>query len=82
MSVDLMKLKGILEILGICVTVAMSYVFIINLVLGIQNQPVDIVILAFAWAMVIKMNWTAKELWDKWTGKWKNEVHKRFNRLP
>ncbi|MFC4619951.1 hypothetical protein ACFO4N_14655 [Camelliibacillus cellulosilyticus] len=66
---DLMKLKLYLEILGICFTVALSYIFIANLFLGIENKPVDYVILAFSWVVVLKFNWTAHELWNKWFGK-------------
>lgn len=66
---DLMKLKSCLEILGICVTVALTYIFVVNIFLGIENRPLDDVILAFSWVVVLKYNWTARDLWYKWFGK-------------
>jgi hypothetical protein len=69
MRVDLMKLKSYLEILGICVTIALTYVFVVDIFLGIENKPLDYVILAFSWVVVLKLNWTAQDLWQKWFGK-------------
>jgi|HigsolmetaGSP11D_1036233.scaffolds.fasta_scaffold26084_2 nucleosome binding factor SPN SPT16 subunit len=66
---DLMKLKSYLEILGICFTVALTFMFFANIFLNIENKPIDYVILAFSWIVVLKFNWTARDLWHKWFGK-------------
>ncbi|HET7579054.1 MAG TPA: hypothetical protein VFK33_07225 [Bacillales bacterium] len=68
---DFMKLKVYLDILGICFTVALSYIFIANLFLGRadQNDLLSIGILAFGWAVILTNNQVARELWRKWIHK-------------
>ncbi len=63
---DLHKLILYINILGICFPVALTYVMIINIILGITIQPISIVILAFGYVVMIKHNMLFRELWDKW----------------
>jgi hypothetical protein len=64
---DLMKLRFYIEILGISVTIALTYIMIANFFLGIENEFLSIAILAFSWAVLFTSNYTARELWNKWT---------------
>ncbi|HET7657617.1 MAG TPA: hypothetical protein VFK37_04940 [Bacillales bacterium] len=65
---DLMKFKMYLDILGICFTVALTYIMIANAFLGLseRNDLMGIGILAFAWVVLLTRNDVARTLWKKW----------------
>lgn len=64
---DLYRLILYINILGICLTAALTYIMIVNLILGLPIQPVSICILAFSYVVMIKHNMVFRELWEKWT---------------
>lgn len=68
---DMKKFKLYLDILGICFTVALSYITIANDFLGLQerNNLLALGILAFAWVVILTRNDVAREIWDKWRKK-------------
>ncbi len=63
---DLQKLILCINILGICFPIALTYIMVINIIVGITIQPVSIVVLAFGYAVMIKHNILFRELWDRW----------------
>ncbi|MFT4414529.1 hypothetical protein ACLM5H_11785 [Fredinandcohnia humi] len=64
---DIYKLILFINILGICFPVALTYVLIVNIILGLPIQPISIVILAFGYVVMIKHNMVFREFWEKWT---------------
>jgi hypothetical protein len=66
---NLYKLLLYLHILGICLPISLTYVLIVNIIFGLPIQPISIVILAFGYVVMIKLNPVFQELWAKWFGK-------------
>lgn len=66
---DFNKFMLYINILGICLPVALTYVIIANLIIGQPIEPVTIVMLAFGYAVMIKRNFVFQELWRKWFSK-------------
>jgi len=67
--VDLKRLMLYVNILGICLPLALTYVIIINIFLGLPVEPVSVFILAFGYAVMIKRNFVFQELWERWFGR-------------
>lgn len=65
------KLVLYVNILGICLTFALSYVVIANIIIGFPIKPVTIVALAFGFVVMIKKNALFQELINKWFNKLK-----------
>jgi hypothetical protein len=63
---DLHKLVLYINILGICIPVASTYILVINLIIGQPITPISIVVLAFGYVVMIKYNFVFHELWKKW----------------
>jgi hypothetical protein len=63
---DFHKLLLYINILGICLPVALTYLVIANIITGQQIYPFTIVGLALGYAVMIKRNVLFKELWNKW----------------
>jgi type IV secretory pathway VirB3-like protein len=63
---DFYKLILILNILGICFNVALTYVVIVCLITRQPIEPITVLILAFGYAVMIKRNFVFIELWEKW----------------
>lgn len=63
---DFYKLMLYVNILGICLPVALTYLVIANLITGQPIYPYTIVVLAFGYAVMIKRNMLFQELWEKW----------------
>ncbi|BDH63594.1 hypothetical protein CD30_15275 [Ureibacillus massiliensis 4400831 = CIP 108448 = CCUG 49529] len=66
---DYYKLMLYVNILGICLPIALTYLVIANLIIGQPIYPSTVVILAFGYAVMIKWNTLFQELWQKWFGK-------------
>lgn len=65
-KMDFHKLLLYINILGICLPVALTYLIIANLITGQQIYPFTIAGLAFGYAVMIKRNVLFQELWNKW----------------
>ncbi|WP_217608688.1 hypothetical protein AB3Z07_02615 [Metabacillus halosaccharovorans] len=63
---DINKLILYANILGICFTVALTYIIIINIIVGLPVQPVAVAMLAIGYVVMIKRNTLFQELWDRW----------------
>ncbi len=63
---DLQKLMLYVNILGICLPVALTYVLIVNILLDLPIYPSSIVILALGYVIMIKRNPLFQDLWQKW----------------
>ncbi|AYV68697.1 hypothetical protein C2I06_18425 [Niallia circulans] len=63
---DFNKLILYANILGICFTVALTYIIIFNIIFGLPVQPVAIAMLAIGYVVMIKRNTLFQELWDRW----------------
>lgn len=63
---DLYKLMLYVNILGICLPVALTYLVIANLIIGQPIYPSTIVCLALGYAVMIKRNILFQDLWGKW----------------
>ncbi|WP_270363292.1 hypothetical protein [Bacillus paranthracis] len=63
---DFNKLILFANILGICFTVALTYIIIVNILVGLPVQPVAIAMLAIGYVVMIKRNTLFQELWNKW----------------
>ncbi len=60
------KLLLIINILGICFNIALTYVIIVCLFTKQPISPISLFILAFGYAVMIKRNFVFKELLEKW----------------
>lgn len=60
------KFMLFVNILGICFTVSLTYLIIVNIIFGLPVQPVAITMLAIGYVIMIKRNALFKELWNKW----------------
>ncbi|MBT2687286.1 hypothetical protein J7I93_03725 [Bacillus sp. ISL-47] len=63
---DFHKLMLYVNILGICLPVALTYLVIASIITGQQVFPLTIVGLAFGYAIMIKRNVLFQELLNKW----------------
>lgn len=63
---DFYKLMLYVNILGICLPAALTYLVITSLITGQPIHPYTIVGLAFGYAVMIKRNMLFQELWEKW----------------
>lgn len=63
---DFNKLLLYLNILGICLPIALTYLVIASLITRQPIYPVTIVVLAFSYVVMIKRNVLFQELWKKW----------------
>lgn len=68
-SMDFNKLILLVNILGICLPVALSYIVIVNIIIGLPVEPVTIIVLAFGYAIMIKRNSLFQEIKEKWFNK-------------
>jgi hypothetical protein len=64
--VDFYKLMLVINILGICFNVALTYVVIVCLITRQPIEPITVLILGFGYAVMIKRNFVFNELWEKW----------------
>ncbi|MFK4997727.1 hypothetical protein ACI2OX_10390 [Bacillus sp. N9] len=53
---DIHKLIFYIHILGICLPVTLTYILIVNIITRQEISPVSIVILAFGYAVMVKVN--------------------------
>jgi hypothetical protein len=60
------KVMLILNILGICFNVALTYVVIMCLLFQQPIEPITILMLGFGYAVMIKRNLVFITLWEKW----------------
>lgn len=63
---DLHKLIFYIHILGICLPVTLTYIFLVNVLTGQEIRPVSIVVMAFGYAVMVKVNPVFHSLWAKW----------------
>jgi hypothetical protein len=66
---DFSKIILYLNILGICLPIAVSYEVIANIICGLPVKPVTIVVSAFGYAIMLKQNPLFQELKRKWFNK-------------
>jgi hypothetical protein len=66
---DFQKLILYMNILGICLPIAISYEVITNIIFGLPIKPVTIGGLAFGYVVMFKCNPLFQELMNKWTKK-------------
>ena len=52
-------------VLGICFPVALTYVMIVNLIIGEPIRQMSVFILAFSYVIMIYLNPVFHELWQK-----------------
>jgi hypothetical protein len=64
--VDIGRLVLYIHVLGICVSIAASYIIIIKIILGVEIQVVSIVILFISWIATIFYNPIFHQLIHKW----------------
>lgn len=67
---DIHKLIYYIYILGICLPVTLTYIFFVDIITGQEIRPITIVILAFGYAVMIKVNPVFHLLLDKWKDDW------------
>ena len=63
---DIHKLILYIHILGICLPVTLTYILFVDILTGQEIRPITIVILAFGYAVMIKVNPVFHLLLDKW----------------
>lgn len=63
---DFHKLKLYINILGICLPAALTFLVIASMITGQPIYPFTITGLAFGYAVMIKRNMLFQELWNKW----------------
>ncbi|PLT33650.1 hypothetical protein [Bacillus sp. V5-8f] len=63
---DFNKLMLYANILGICFSVALTYIIVVNILVGLPVQPVAIAMLAIGYVVMIKRNTLFQELWNRW----------------
>ena len=68
---DFNKILLYINILGICLPLALTYMVIANLITGIPIHPITVIGLALGYAVMIKHNFLFQELWRKWFKKHK-----------
>jgi uncharacterized membrane protein YdjX (TVP38/TMEM64 family) len=65
-AMDIHKLIFYIHILGICFPVTLTYIFFVDIFTGQEIRLVTIVVMAFGYAVMIKINPVFHFLWDKW----------------
>lgn len=63
---DIHKLIFYIHILGICLPVTLTYIFLVNVLTGQEIRPISIVVMAFGYAVMAKANPVFRSLWEQW----------------